>query len=97
MERYVVLPRLIPIDGGQLFVYGDRGVAFGDLNISQSLLSALGVDRLERARNPVARVKGLAGSVARRALALRRLVIGVLQDGGELFVSFDVHMAILLD
>ncbi|MFZ5699680.1 MAG: hypothetical protein ACOY9J_13385 [Pseudomonadota bacterium] len=60
MERYVVLPRLIPIDGGQLFVYGDRGVAFGNLNISQSLLSALGVDRLERARNPVARVMSVA-------------------------------------
>lgn len=60
MSRFVILPRLIPINGGQLFAYGDRGVAFGDIVIEQSLLSALGVDRLERARNPVARVMSVA-------------------------------------
>lgn len=60
MSRFVVLPRLIPIDSGQLFVYGDRGVVFGDLSVAQSLLAALGVESLEYARNPVARVMSVA-------------------------------------
>lgn len=60
MSRFVVLPRLIPINGGQLFVYGDRGVVFGDIMIEQALLSALGVEQIEHARNPVARVMSVA-------------------------------------
>lgn len=60
MSRFVVLPRLIPINGGQLFVYGDRGVVFGDVVLEQGLLAALGVEQLEQARNPVARVMSVA-------------------------------------
>jgi hypothetical protein len=60
MTRFVILPRLIPIDGGQVFCYGDRGVIFGPVHLSQGMLNALGLTSIERAHNPVARVMSVA-------------------------------------
>jgi len=60
VTRYVVLPRLIPVDRGQVFCYGDRGVVFGPVVLSQGMLNALGLTSIEHARNPVARVMSVA-------------------------------------
>ena len=60
MARYVVLPRLIPVDNGQVFVYGDRAVLFGRVNLGQGLIRAMGINHVERAHNPVARMMSVA-------------------------------------
>lgn len=60
MSRYVVLPRLIPVDAGQVFVYGDRAVVFGRVHLGQGLIRALGVEQIEHAHNPVARMMSVA-------------------------------------
>lgn len=60
MTRFVVLPRLIPVDAGQVFVYGDRAVIFGAVTLGQGLIHALGIEHIERAHNPVARVMSVA-------------------------------------
>jgi len=60
VTRFVILPRLIPIDGGQVFCYGDRGVIFGDVRLSQGMLNALGITSIEHAHNPVARMMSVA-------------------------------------
>ncbi len=60
MTRFVVLPRLIPVDNGQVFVYGDRAVVFGRVHLGQGLIRALGVEQIEHAHNPVARMMSVA-------------------------------------
>jgi len=60
MTRFVVLPRLIPVDAGQVFVYGDRAVIFGAVTLGQGLIHALGIEHVERAHNPVARLMSVA-------------------------------------
>lgn len=60
MTRFVILPRLIPVDAGQVFVYGDRAVIFGAVTLGQGLIHALGVEHIERAHNPMARLMSVA-------------------------------------
>lgn len=60
MSRFVILPRLIPVDAGQVFVYGDRAVIFGAVTLGQGLIHALGIEHIERAHNPVARLMSVA-------------------------------------
>lgn len=65
MTRFVILPRLIPVDAGQVFVYGDRAVIFGAVTLGQGLIHALGIEHIERAHNPVARL--MSGAIFDRA------------------------------
>ena len=60
MARYAVLPRLIPVDAGQVFVYGDRAVIFGRVNLGQGMIRAMGIQHVEHAHNPVARMMSVA-------------------------------------
>lgn len=50
MDRasFVVLPRLLPLPDGQLLVYGDRGVLFGE-GSPDELMAEHGLRHLERA------------------------------------------------
>lgn len=56
MTRFIILPRLIPLDDGQVFVYGDRAVVFGAVTLGQGLIRAMGINHIEKADNPVARM-----------------------------------------
>lgn len=53
VKRFVVLPRLLPVDDGQVLVYGDHGLVFGRVNLSQGFINSLGLRVIEQARNPV--------------------------------------------
>lgn len=53
MRRFAILPRLLPIDDGMVFVYGDRALIFGNVYLSQSFISRMGLRVIEHARNPV--------------------------------------------
>ena len=53
MTRFVVLPRLIPVDNGQVLVYGDRGLVFGEVKLSQAFIHGMRLRVIERALNPV--------------------------------------------
>jgi hypothetical protein len=59
MKRYAFLPRLIPVDDGMVFVYGDRALLFGIKYLPQGLIRAHGISKLEIALNPVARMESL--------------------------------------
>lgn len=59
MSRYVVLPRLIPVDNGQVFVYGDRALVFGNVKMSQSFISRMNFRVIEQALNPVPTILSL--------------------------------------
>jgi hypothetical protein len=53
MSRFVILPRLIPVDGGFVFIYGDRALIFGHVQLSQAMINRFGLRVIERALNPV--------------------------------------------
>lgn len=53
MTRFVILPRLLPIDDGQVLIYGDRGLVFGPVKLSQAFVNRMGLRVIEQARNPV--------------------------------------------
>jgi hypothetical protein len=59
MSRYVVLPRLIPVDNGQVFVYGDRALVFGRVEMSQAFINRMGLRVIERALNPIPTILSL--------------------------------------
>jgi hypothetical protein len=59
MARYVVLPRLIPVDNGQVFVYGDRALVFGRVEMSQAFINRMGLRVIERALNPIPTILSL--------------------------------------
>lgn len=59
MKRFAILPRLLPVDGGMVLCYGNRGVLFGINSLPQPLLRAFGLDRIEVALNPLPRVESL--------------------------------------
>lgn len=59
MTRFVILPRLIPIDGGQVLVYGDRGLVFGDVKLSQAFMHGMRLRVIEHALNPVPTIMSL--------------------------------------
>jgi len=59
MSRFAILPRLIPVDGGQVLVYGDRGVVFGDVVLGQSFINAMRLRVVEHALNPVPTIMSL--------------------------------------
>jgi hypothetical protein len=59
MSRYAVLPRLIPVDNGQVFVYGDRALVFGRVEMSQAFINRMGLRVIERALNPIPTILSL--------------------------------------
>ena len=59
MTRFVILPRLIPVDAGQVFVYGDRALLFGEVEMSQAFINRMGLRHIEHALNPVPTILSL--------------------------------------
>lgn len=56
---FVVLHRFVPLEDGMLFLYGDRGVLFGE-GRGDEITQAFSLNHFERALNPVPRVESFA-------------------------------------
>jgi hypothetical protein len=60
VTRFVILPRLVPVDDGVVFIYGDRALIFGQVKLSQSIVRKWRLRIIEHAINPVPTLLSLA-------------------------------------